>query len=272
MKMVAAARFRRAQSQAVASKPFALKIQEMLANVAAVEKEVVHPLLVAREVKNVVYYVVGADKGLAGAYNSNVAKLAASELKGRANAQLVTVGRKMREYFSRRQYKIIESFDSFSEKPSYQNAVEIARSMSAKYIAGEFDEINVIYTQFHSPLRQIPIVVKVLPVEPPQYDEFGESGLVRSKGLPRGDQEYIFEPGTKETLAALVPRYLETVIYAALINAAASELGSRMAAMSAATDNSADIIAKLTLYYNKVRQAAITREITEIVGGAEALK
>jgi F-type H+-transporting ATPase subunit gamma len=272
MKMVAAARLRRAQAQAVSSKPFALKIQEMLANVAAVEKEIVHPLLLAREVKNVVYYVVGADKGLAGAYNSNVAKLAAAELKGRANAQLVTVGRKMREYFSRRKYKIIESLESFSEKPGYQNAVEIAHSMTTKYIAGEFDEINIIYTQFYSPLRQIPIVVKVLPVEPPKYEEFGESGLVRSKGLPRSDKEYIFEPGPKETLTLLVPRYLETLIYAALINAAASELGSRMTAMSAATDNSAEIIAKLTLYYNKVRQAAITREITEIVGGAEALK
>jgi F-type H+-transporting ATPase subunit gamma len=243
----------------------------MLANVVAVEKEITHPLLAVREIKNVAYYVVGADKGLAGAYNTNIAKLAAAELGKRANAHLITVGRKMREYFSRRRYKIDASFEGFSEKPSYQNAVERARSMSAKYIEGAFDEINVIYTQFYSPLRQTPTVVKVLPVEPPKNEELGEGGF-RRKGLPRRDQEYIFEPGTKETLNLLIPRYLETVIYTALINAAASELGSRMAAMSAATDNSAEIISKLTLYYNKVRQAAITREITEIVGGAEALK
>jgi F-type H+-transporting ATPase subunit gamma len=269
--MVAAARLRRAQEQAGASKPFALKLQEMLANVVAVEKELTHPLLATREVKNVAYYVVGADKGLAGAYNSNVAKLAVSVLSGRPSAHLVTIGRKMREYFSRRQYKIIESFEEFSEKPGYQNAVAIARSMAEKYVGGAFDEINIIYTQFYSPLRQIPEIIKVLPVEPPKSVKADESGAI-NKGLPQNEKEYIFEPGSKETLNMLIPRYLETIVYAALIQAAASELGSRMAAMSAATDNSADIIAKLTLYYNKVRQAAITREITEIVGGAEALK
>lgn len=263
MKMVAAARLRRAQERAESSKPFAQKIKEMLANVSAFETTVTHPLLEKREVKNVAYYVVGADKGLAGAYNSNVIKCALAELAEQENAHLITVGRKVKEYFSRRHYNIEESFEGFSEKPEYTDAVAIARSMASKYISGEYDEINVVYTQFFSAINHKPIVVKVLPVDPPKGDE-GQEGA--------HEIDYIYEPSPAETLQLLVPRYLETVIYAGLMQAAASELGARMAAMSAATDNSSDIISKLTLYYNKIRQAGITREINEIVGGAEALK
>jgi len=269
MKMVAAARLRRAQEQAGASGPFALKIREMLANVVASEIPLVHPLLQERPIKNIGYYAIGADKGLAGAYNSNVARLVVAELKKSPhNSHLITVGRKMREYFARRQYEIIENFEGFSEKPGYQDAVVIARSMTERYLSGEFDEINVVYTKFYSPLRQIPEVLKVLPVEPPGKEN-GAGGAALGKG---GRQEYIFEPAPEETLKILIPRYLETIIYTSLMQSAASELGSRMAAMSAATDNSAEIISKLVLYYNKIRQAGITREITEIVGGAEALK
>ena len=269
MKMVAAARLRRAQEQAGASGPFALKIREMLANVVNSGIPLTHPLLQTRPVNNIGYYVVGADKGLAGAYNSNIAKLAVAELKKSPhNSHLITIGRKMREYFSRRHYKITENFEGFSEKPGYQDAVAIARSMTERYISGEFDEINIVYTKFYSPLRQTPVAIKVLPVEPPGQ----EDGAADAGAGKQDQQEYIFEPAPEETLKLLIPRYLETIIYTSLMQAAASELGSRMAAMSAATDNSTEIIGKLVLYYNKIRQAGITREITEIVGGAEALK
>ena len=267
MKMVAAARLRRAQERAEFSKPFALKIKEMLANVVEFETSSSHPLLELREVKNIGYYVIGADKGLAGAYTSNVVKLAVAELSEHDNAHLITVGRKVKEYFSRRNYEIRESFEGFSEKPEYFNAVEIAQSMAQKYIAGEFDEINIVYSQFRSAISHKPVIVKVLPVEPPSAEETETTNKSSKNHI-----EYIFEPSPAETLKLLVPRYLETVIYAAFMQAAASELGARMAAMSSATDNSSEIIANLTLHYNKVRQASITREITEIVGGAEALK
>ncbi len=262
MKMVAAARLRRAQERAASSKPFAQKIKQMLANVVAAQKEVIHPLLEKREVKNVGYYVVTADKGLAGSYNSNVIKLAVSEISNSQDCKLITLGRKGKDYFTRRNYKIEETFEGFSENPQYTNAMEIARSMTARYISGELDEINIVYTNFYSALKQIPEVIKVLPVEPPeqQVDQTAKQ------------EDYIFEPSAEQTLGLLIPRYLETVIYATLIQSAASELGSRMTAMSAATDNSSEVIAKLTLSYNKIRQAGITREISEIVGGAEALK
>ena len=266
MKMVAAARLRRAQERAESSKPFAMKIKEMLANVAEFETDLSHPLLEVREVKNIAYYVVGADKGLAGAYNSNVVKLAAAQLQEHDNAHLITIGRKVKEYFSRRNYEIVESFEGFSEKPEYFDAVAVAKSMAQRYTSGEFDEINIVYTQFKSAISHKPVVAKVLPVEPPQA---GDIGVAEENSSRSG---YIFEPSPAETLKLLVPRYLETVIYAAFMQSAASELGARMAAMSSATDNSSEIISNLTLYYNKIRQAGITREITEIVGGAEALK
>ena len=265
MKMVAAARLRRAQERAEASRPFAMKIREMLANVAAFESSSGHPLLEVREVKNVAYYVVGADKGLAGAYNSNVVKLAAGELKEKNDAHLVTIGRKVKDYFVRRDYKIDDVFEGFSERPEYTDAIAVAKSMVEKYVSGEVDEINIVYTQFRSAISNSPVVEKVLPIEPPKKEESSEETGKTKAG-------YIFEPDAEETLKLLVPRYLETIVYAAFMQAAASEQGSRMAAMTSATENSSEIIADLTLYYNKIRQAGITREITEIVGGAEALK
>ena len=268
MKMVAAARLRRAQERAASSKPFAEKIRQMLANVVAFEKGVSHPLLEVREIKNVAYYIVGADKGLAGAYSSNVIKAALAELHKGDNVHIVTVGRKVKDYFKRRDYKIEESFEGNSERPEYTDAVAIARSMSSKYISGEYDEINLVYTQFFSPISNKPVVTKVLPVEPPTEADLLADG--EEQGATRSS--YLFEPQPEDTLKILVPRYLETIIYTALVQSAASELGSRMAAMSSATENSSEIISQLTLYYNKVRQAGITREITEIVGGAEALK
>ncbi len=264
MKMVAAARLRRAQERAASSKPFAEKIRQMLVNVANCGEELMHPLLQIREVKNSAYYVVSADKGLAGAYNSNVLKKAAAEVRDKENAHLATVGRKAREYFSRRHYTIDDMFEGFSERPEYTDAIAIAKSMAEKYISGEYDEINIVYTQFYSPLSYAPVVTRLLPVEPPAH-------LMGTAA--RGDiRGYIFEPPAADTLKLLVPRYLETLIYTALIQAAASELGSRMAAMGSATENSSEIISQLTLHYNKIRQAGITREISEIVGGAEALK
>ncbi|HML34074.1 MULTISPECIES: ATP synthase F1 subunit gamma [Sporomusa] len=260
MKMVAAARLRRAQERAIASRPYTDKIREVLASVTANAGDASHPLLEVREVKQVGYLVLSADKGLAGAYSSNLVKEVLPQISGKDNARLVTVGRKARDYFKRRGYKIDGEYFGFSEKPSYQDAVMLAELMAEKFASGEYDEIYLTYTHFYSPVNQKPTTVKLLPV----------TGTGDGEETPQ--TEYIFEPSAGEVLSLLLPRYLETVIYGALLQSSASELGSRMTAMGSATDNAQELISKLTLNYNKVRQATITSEINEIVGGAEALK
>ena len=258
MKMVAAARLRKAQEKAVTSRPYTEKIKQVLSSVASGAPEDSHILLQVREVKHIAYLVISADKGLAGAYSSNVIKEALPQIAGKDNVVLFTVGRKARDYFKRRGYEIAEEYTGFSEKPTYQHAMTIAETVAAGFIAGTYDEIHLVYTKFQSALTQIPASFKLLPVE--------------HVTVVNENQEYIFEPSAEEVLKFLLPQYLQSVIYEALLQAAASELGARMTAMSAATENAQELIDKLILNYNKIRQATITREISEIVGGAEALK
>jgi F-type H+-transporting ATPase subunit gamma len=259
MKMVAAARLRRAQEKAAASRPYTEKVREVLASVANHASDVSHPLLEVREVNRVAYLILSADKGLAGAYSSNVIKEALPQITAaKDKSSILAVGRKARDYFTRRGYAVEEEYTGFSEKPTYQDAVTIARSVAEGFKTGKYDEIHLVYTMFQSAITQIPTSVKLLPIE--------------DTGASSADQEYIFEPSAEEVLNFLLPQYLETVIYGALLQSAASELGARMTAMGSATDNAEELIAKLILNYNKIRQATITREISEIVGGAEALK
>ncbi|MDR3562520.1 MAG: ATP synthase F1 subunit gamma [Negativicutes bacterium] len=261
MKMVAAARLRRAQERAISSRPYTDKIREILASVVGGTKDVAHPLLAVREVERTGYLILGADKGLAGAYTSNLIREVLPYVQGKDAAHLLTVGRKARDYFKRRSYKIDQQYTGFSEKPTYQHAVDMARDIASAYAAGEYDEVYLVYTKFFSPINQKPTVIRLLPVDTSDSQADSEQ-----------PKEYIFEPSAEEVLGLLLPKYLETVIYGALLQAAASELGSRMTAMASATDNAQELISKLVLNYNKVRQANITREISEIVGGAEALK
>jgi F-type H+-transporting ATPase subunit gamma len=260
MKMVAAARLRRAQERANSSRPYTDKIRDILASVAGSTRDAEHPLLAVREVENAGFLILGADKGLAGAYTSNLIREALPHVQGKDNAHLLPVGRKPRDYFRRRGYKIDQEFTGFSERPTYQHAVEIARTIAEAYVSGQYDEVYLVYTQFYSPISHKPTVIKLLPVDTASADT-----------AERGP-EYIFEPSAEEVLKLLLPKYLETVIYGALLQAAASELGARMTAMGSATENAQELISKLVLNYNKVRQANITREISEIVGGVEALK
>lgn len=258
MKMVAAARLRRAQERANASRPYTQKIAEVLASVATGTQESAHPLLTVREINRTAYVVLSADKGLAGAFSSNLIKEVLPQVKGNPSAALITLGRKARDYFRRRGYVIDAEYTGFSEKPTYEHATKLAKEIAAKYEAGVYDAVYLIYTRFYSPINQKPTTVKLLPLQ--------------TTGEDSGHGDYIFEPSAGDVLNLLVPKYLETLIYGALLQSAASELGARMTAMGSATENAQEIIAKLILNYNKVRQAAITREISEIVGGAEALK
>ncbi len=265
MKMVAAARLRKAQEKALASRPYTQKIREVLASVTQKAVDVSHPLLATREVKNICYLLISADKGLAGAYSSNLVREVAPVINSHDQVSLVTVGRKMRDYFRRRGFTIAQELTGFSEKPGYQNAMELATILAEGFSRGDYDEIYMAYTQFLSPIHHQPTVVKLLPMEdiikvdPDSVDSASST-------------EYIIEPNAAEVLGERLPTYLESSIYGALLQSAASELGARMAAMASTTDNAQELITKLVLQYNQIRQANITRELSEIVGGAEAIK
>ena len=260
MNMVATSRLRRAKEAATANKPYADKVSEVVNEIAANAGDFSHPLLERHEGGKKLILVLAADKGLAGAYSSNVFKEVVAHIQNKADTQLITVGRKSKEHFKNRGYTIVQEYSGISERPHYEHAREIAQDIIRRFESGEIREIDMVYSRFVSAITCIPETVRLLPFEGADEKQEGPHA------------EYIYEPSAEEVLGFLLPQYLVTVIYAALLQAAASELSSRMNAMSNATDNAGELIAKLDLHYNKVRQAGITNEINEIVGGAEALK
>lgn len=259
MNMVATSRLRKAKEAAVANKPYADKMAQVVSDIAANAGDFTHPLLEARQEGKKLILVMASDKGLAGAYASNAFKEAVAGIEDKSNTEIVAVGRKTDAFFKNRDYEVAKSYIGISERPSYDNAKEIAIDLISRFVSGEVKEISMVYTRFVSAISCVPETVQLLP--------FGNLA-----GQGGTHAEYIYEPDAQSVLGYMLPQYLVTTIYAALLQAAASELSSRMNAMSNATDNAQELIAKLDLHYNKVRQAGITREITEIVGGAEALK
>ena len=260
MKMVAAAKLRRAQEAVTSARPFALKIKEVLSRVAAASGGASHPLLEVREINKVAYVVITADRGLCGGFNANVLRKAANEVGQIKDPAIVAVGRKSRDFFGRRGFDMAASFVQLGENIQFSQAKEIAKFVMDKYIAGEFDEVNLVFSEFVNVLTQRPITVKLLPVETPAEE---------SKG-PK--VEYIYEPNAEAVLTELLPTYVESTVFRAMLEAKAGEQGARMTAMDSATKNAKDMINKLTLSLNRARQAAITKEISEIVGGAAALE
>ena len=259
MNMVATSRLRKAKEAAVANKPYADKMAQVVSDIAANAGDFTHPLLEARQEGKKLILVMASDKGLAGAYASNAFKEALAGIEDKSNTEIVAVGRKTDAFFKNRDYEVAKSYIGISERPSYDNAKEIAVDLISRFVSGEVKEISMVYTRFVSAISCVPETVQLLP-------------FVNLAGQGGTHAEYIYEPDAQSVLGYMLPQYLVTTIYAALLQAAASELSSRMNAMSNATDNAQELIAKLDLHYNKVRQAGITREITEIVGGAEALK
>lgn len=260
MKMVAAARLRKAQEAAISNKPYADKMYEVIADVALNAGNFSQPLLEVRKEGKKLYIVIASDKGLAGAYSSNVCKEAIQHINKKGNTTILPVGKKALEFFKQRDFHLGKTFLGFSERPKSVNATQIADEIIHLFKSGEYNEVYLVYTKFVSAISSVPQVIKLLPFEAPQVDK----GNVSS--------DYLYEPSAEDVLSYLLPQYIVTMIYGALLQGAASELSCRMNAMSNATDNAQELIAKLDLHYNKVRQAGITREITEIVGGAEALK
>lgn len=262
MKMVAAAKLRRAQEKVTAARPYSGKLQEVLKRLVGGGEDYSHPLLdVSEPSSKVGYVVVTADRGFCGGYNANVIRLTEATMRESGHESvLIAVGKKGRDYFRRRGYSIVREYLELGDDPNYIQARELARELAQYYLSGEAQELHLVYTRFYSAIRQQPVIERLLPVA-------GAAGEEEP-----ADIEYIYEPSAAEVLNTLLPRYLETIIYKALLEAKASELGARMTAMDAASDNAGEMIQKLTLSFNRARQAAITREITEIVGGAAALE
>jgi F-type H+-transporting ATPase subunit gamma len=265
MKMVSAAKLRRAQEAAVAARPYAEKMTELLKNVAMRVSGEAHPLLRAREEKKIDLVLFTSDRGLCGGYNANLIRAAETFVRQHAGSkeiELTLVGRKGADYFRRRRATIAERYTDILYKAPDELAAEIAQKLIARFIAGETDAVYILYSRFRSALSQVPTLEKLLPV-----------ALVESSTAEAQQQtEYLYEPGVQQLLASLLPRVTGVAVQRALLEATASEHGARMTAMESATSNAAKMIGSLTLQMNRARQASITRELMEIVGTAEALK
>lgn len=282
MKMVAAARLRKAEEKANGSRPYAEKIGELLRRASSVTPGFTSPLFRTGEVKKVGYLVICGDKGLAGAYNSNVMKRTLQEISGkdRSAYALYVCGKQAKNYLKFRGYDPDTYHFGFSDKPSAQDSIDLSKEMVEYFTKEEVDEVYMIYTKFITALRQQVRVDRLLPIEAPaegKTEEVAKAAVSewekeRQDFLRIEEDPYIFLPDAAAVLSKLLPEYIQVQVYNAMLQSAASELGSRMAAMSAATDNATERIADLNLTYNKARQAQVTNEISEIVGGAAALE
>lgn len=282
MKMVAAARLRKAEEKANGSRPYAEKIGELLRRASSVTPGFTSPLFRTGEVKKVGYLVICGDKGLAGAYNSNVMKRTLQEISGkdRSAYALYVCGKQAKNYLKFRGYNPDTYHFGFSDKPSAQDSIDLSKEMVEYFTKEEVDEVYIIYTKFITALRQQVRVDRLLPIEAQAEGKTEEAAKAAASEWEKERQDflrieedpYIFLPDAAAVLSKLLPEYIQVQVYNAMLQSAASELGSRMAAMSAATDNATERIADLNLTYNKARQAQVTNEISEIVGGAAALE
>jgi F-type H+-transporting ATPase subunit gamma len=264
MKMVAAARLKRAQDRVTSARPYAKTMREMMTNLAtAVGGDVDHPLLAVRPVKATGFLIISADRGLAGSYNSAILRRALEMLKqyDKEQVKLYVAGRKGIQFFKRRGYNVVEEFHMGNAGVSFSDSRNITRTVRDAFEAGAIDQLFLVYTRFYTAITQKPTDLLLLPIQQPE--------AVETVGL---EADYIFVPSADELLRSLLPRYVEGQVYQAFLESIASEHGARMTAMSSATDNAGKMITSLTLQLNRARQAGITREISEIVGGAEALK
>ena len=267
MKFVAAAKFRRAQERVLSARPYASKMAELLGHLVTgtdVAEGAVHPLLEERQGPRRLICIVTADKGLAGAFNANVIRNALEFIRA-SNATaltLVVVGRKARDFYRRRPWTITKDMIGFWDHLTFSHATELADYFMQKYLDGEVDEVHLIYNRFRSAAVQHPAREQLLPI-PRSHTEGGEEG---------SEVDYIYEPDPRTILGDLLPRHVRTQVYHVLLESLAGEYGARMTAMEAATANAKEMISVLTIQYNKARQERITKELLDIVGGAEALK
>jgi F-type H+-transporting ATPase subunit gamma len=262
MQFVAASKLRRAQESTLAARPYREKLDEVIADLAAVLGGEDHPLLAGHDLDrehNRLIVIITSDRGLAGALNTNTIRFIAREITEHpGDLKVATVGRKGRDAMRRARVPIAAHFEGFGDRPSFADVLPLARLVTDDYVAGTYDRVDVVYSRFVSTLVQKPSMERLLPVEPSKDED----------GIPGG--QFLFEPNPAAFLQALLPRYVATRLFQAVLEAKASEESSRMVAMKNATENAQELIEDLTLSYNKVRQANITREMVEIASGAQA--
>jgi F-type H+-transporting ATPase subunit gamma len=261
MKMVSAARLRRAQEAALAARPYAEKLEAVLQNLAAQGEELAHPFLTERAENNTTLIVMTSDRGLCGGFNSSLIREAEAFMRQRTEQKvsLILVGRRAYDHFKRRDVTIAEEHINLYGRLSADLAHDIGRRVGEQFLSGETDSFYVLYAKFRSALVQVPTLDKILPIaSTPQTED--QSAL-----------DYLYEPAPQTLLASLLERYIDMLIYRAMLESVASEHGARMTAMESATNNASDLISALTLQMNRARQAAITKELLEVVSTAEAL-
>ncbi len=269
MKMVAAARLRRAQENILNAKPYSKKIAEMLRHLLSIEKNFNNPLFLEREVKRIALIVVTSDRGLCGGFNMNVIRkteeMAKDELayfNQNGNLDFYCIGKKGNDYFTKRPYNVIGSYPGIFSHLKFEFASGLIKELTAKYISGEIDKVLVVYNEFKSVIQQKTTVEQLFPIKP----------FESKSNEPVQDVDYIYEPDKVRIINTLLPKQLNAQMWTTLLDSYAAELGARMTAMDMATENAKELIRSLNLTYNKVRQASITKEILEIVSGANALK
>jgi len=274
MQMVAASRMRRAQEQVLATRPYAAKAWEVLVHLAAQigAGPAAHPLLLRRDrIGRTGIVLITSDKGLCGAYNTNIIRTALRFMQGLDHsASLITVGRRGRDFMIRHGGQVIAEFSDLADRPLLLDITPVARTVIDDFLNGDYDEVYLAYTEFINTLNQEPILRRLLPITPDQ----SPSRVMREyipEGAPRVTGEYIYEPNPGIVLDAVLPRFTELQIYQAILEALASEHSARMVAMRSATDNANELIEDLTLSYYRARQEAITKEMLDIAGGSEAL-
>jgi F-type H+-transporting ATPase subunit gamma len=267
MKLVAAAKLRRAQERIISARPYATKMAELLGNLVSGQGSdgAAHPLLERREGPRRQIVIISADKGLAGAFNSNILRRSLEFVRSSnvTEVTLVVVGRKARDFYRRRQWTIKRDMIGFWDKLAYGHAQELADYFMQQYLDGEVDEVHLMFNEFRSVAVQRPVRVQLLPI--PKAEAAATTG-------PEATVDYIYEPSPEAILGDLLPRHVRMQVYRALMESLAGEYGARMTAMEAATKNAKEMIDILTIQYNKARQEKITKELLDIVGGAEALK
>jgi F-type H+-transporting ATPase subunit gamma len=268
MKMVAAARLRRAQENIINARPYSRKISEVLSHLLNIEKNFSHPLLTERKVENVAFVVVTSDRGLCGSFNMNVIRTAEDLINDdyktyydEGKLELYCVGKKGLDYFKKRNYNVAGAHPGIFSRLKFEFASGLIKELTHKFINGQIDRVVVVYNEFRSIIQQKTVVEQLLPITP--FAE--ENHEVKAA-------EYIYEPDKSGIINSLLPKHLNSQMWKVLLESYAAELGARMTAMDMATENAKELIRSLQITYNKERQATITREIIEIVSGANALK
>lgn len=272
MKMVSAARLRRAQENIINARPYSRKIAEVLSNLIAIEKGSANPLFEEREVESIAIVVVTSDRGLCGSFNMNVIRSVEElinekydHLKSNGKLSLYCVGKKGVDHFKKRDYKLTGSYPGIFSDLNFEFASTLTTELEQKFLNREYDKVIVVYNEFKSVIQQVTIHKQILPI--PRFESELNEHLEQLKTV-----DFIFEPDKKSIIDSLLPRHLKAQVWTSLLDSYAAELGARMTAMDMATENAKEMIRTLNILYNKERQAAITTEISEIVSGANALK